>query len=157
MGYERTDQGDGLSDHEKFGEQSTFGSTASNTTERVEGAANEVRDRMSNAAGTVRERAGQLKATLADKLETGAEKLRQRTTDTSRVDHAVTSTKEAVAGASDRVAARMENTAEWLRGADMASIQRGIERQVKENPGRTLLVAAGLGYLLGRAFKGRES
>jgi hypothetical protein len=28
---------------------------------------------------------------------------------------------------------------------------------VKENPGRTLLVAAGLGYLLGRAFKGRES
>jgi hypothetical protein len=29
----------------------------------------------------------------------------------------------------------------------------GVERQVKEHPGRTLLVALGLGYLLGRAVR----
>jgi hypothetical protein len=29
----------------------------------------------------------------------------------------------------------------------------GIEQQVKEHPGRTLLIAAGLGYLLGKALR----
>jgi len=32
-------------------------------------------------------------------------------------------------------------------------MKSGIENQVKENPGRSLLIAAGLGYLLGKAFR----
>lgn len=104
-----------------------------------------------------RERAGQLKATLADRLETGAERLRQRTTDTPRLDKAVAVTKERVAEASDRVATRMETTAEWLRATNMASLQRRLEKQVKENPAQSLLIAAGIGFLLGRAFTGKES
>jgi hypothetical protein len=48
----------------------------------------------------------------------------------------------------------MEATADWLRDADIDGIKTGIERQVKEHPGRTLLIAAGLGYLIGRAFRG---
>jgi hypothetical protein len=28
-----------------------------------------------------------------------------------------------------------------------------VERQVKDHPGRTLLVALGVGYLLGKAFR----
>jgi ElaB/YqjD/DUF883 family membrane-anchored ribosome-binding protein len=51
----------------------------------------------------------------------------------------------------------METTAEWLRAANMASVQRRLEKQVKENPARALLIAAGIGYLLGRAFKRKES
>lgn len=103
------------------------------------------------------ERAGQLKATLADKLETGAERLRRKTTDTAKLDKAVAITKERVAEASDRVATRMETTAEWLRDANMASVQRRLEKQVKENPARAMLIAAGIGFLLGRAFKRKES
>ena len=37
--------------------------------------------------------------------------------------------------------------------ADLDSLKSGIERQVKEHPGRTLLIAAGLGYLLGKAVR----
>lgn len=157
MEYGRNDEIGGVSDHQKFGEGSSFGGAEGNAAEHIKGAANEIEDRVSDAAGTVRERAGQLKATLADKLENGASSLRQRTSDTRKVDNAVTSTKQVVAGASDRVATGMENTAQWLRGADLGSIQQGLEKQVKENPGRTLLIAAGVGYLLGRALKGRDS
>lgn len=106
---------------------------------------------------SARERAGQLKATVADRLETGAGRLRQRTTDTAKLDRAVARTKEKVAEARDSVATRMETTAEWLRAANMASVQRRLEKQVKENPARALLIAAGIGYLLGRAFKRKES
>ena len=47
----------------------------------------------------------------------------------------------------------MEATANWVRDADLDSLKTGIERQVKEHPGRTLLIAVGLGYVLGKAFK----
>jgi ElaB/YqjD/DUF883 family membrane-anchored ribosome-binding protein len=32
-------------------------------------------------------------------------------------------------------------------------MKHGIEQQVRDHPGRTLLIAAGLGYLIGKAFR----
>jgi hypothetical protein len=58
-----------------------------------------------------------------------------------------------VAQVSDKVAGGMQATADWLREADLDGLKTGIENQVKEHPGRTLLIAAGLGYLIGRAFR----
>ena len=52
-----------------------------------------------------------------------------------------------------RLAGGMQSSAEWLREADLDNMRVGIERQVRENPGRSLLVAVGLGYLLGKAFR----
>jgi hypothetical protein len=54
---------------------------------------------------------------------------------------------------SDRVSRGMSATADWLRDRDLEGMRTGIERQVKEYPGRSLLIAAGLGYLLGRAMR----
>lgn len=156
MRYEDGQQTGGFSDHDKFGETSKFGNAASNAADSADRAASSVSDAVKNAEQTVGERAGQLKDSLADNLDTGADSLRRRTTDTKALDSAVSATKDKVASASDRVATGMEQTADWLRSADMASIQRGLEKQVKENPGRTLLFAAGIGYLLGRALKGKE-
>ena len=56
----------------------------------------------------------------------------------------------------DKVASGMQSTADWLRSADMQSIQQSVERQVRENPGRTLLVALGLGYVLGKVLGGNK-
>lgn len=117
----------------------------------------EVYDRLESPAGSIGERAVQLKAQLADKLESGAEKLRERSTDTAKIDDAIATAKSQVADAGDRVASGMEKSAEWLRDANMSSIKQGLERQVKENPGRTLLIAGAIGYLLGRAFKGKDA
>ena len=149
MEQENNDQMGGSSDHEKFGETSSFA-------EKTPGAP-QVYDKVDETAETLRERAVQLKTSLADKLESGADKLRKRSTDTDKLDEAIATTKVKVADASERVASGMEQSAEWLRSANMKSFQQGLERQVKENPGRTLLIAGAIGYLLGRAFKGKDA
>ncbi|MBA2683509.1 MAG: hypothetical protein H0U66_03330 [Gemmatimonadaceae bacterium] len=147
MEEQLNDQSANASDHEKFGETGTFAGAADQ----------HVYDKVVESAETIRERAVQLKTSLADKLETGAGKLRQRSSDTGSIDGAIATTKERVADAGDRVASGMEKSAEWLREADMPSFKRGLERQVKENPGRTLLIAGAIGYLLSRAFKGKDA
>jgi ElaB/YqjD/DUF883 family membrane-anchored ribosome-binding protein len=149
MEQRNSDQVSGRSDNDEGGETSSFGATPT--------VDSRVYDRTRENPETMRERAVQLKTQLADKLETGATKLRKRSSDTEKLDDAIATTKERVADAGDRVASGMEKSAEWLRSANMTSFQQGLERQVKENPGRTLLIAGAIGYLLGRAFKGKDA
>jgi len=117
----------------------------------------EVHDEVEESAETLRERAVQLKTQLADKLETSAGRLRRRASDTAKIDDAIAMTKEKVVDASDRVANGMERSADWLRNANLSAVQEKLEREVRENPGRTLLIAGAIGYLLGRAFKGKSA
>ncbi|HEY8793841.1 MAG TPA: hypothetical protein VIM15_02770 [Gemmatimonadaceae bacterium] len=149
MEQENNDQVSGRSDREKSGDTSSFGATPTVDPR--------VYDKTKETAETIRERAVQLKTQLADKLETGATRLRKRSSETGKLDDAIATTKEKVADAGDRVASGMEKSAEWLRSANITSFQQGLERQVKENPGRTLLIAGAIGYLLGRAFKGKDA
>jgi len=118
------------------------------------------RENLADVGPSVRERTGHVKDSLADALETGAEKLRQRAgAPTGQL--AVPAQGASVAIAHDgrvatvtnKVAVGMDRTAGWLRQTDLDSVKNGIERQVKEHPGRSLLVAAGVGYLIGKAFK----
>jgi hypothetical protein len=104
--------------------------------------------------GQVKDKARELQSTLADRLDAGAEKIRQRNqnaplagaTDAGNV---AVSTERA-ANVQDSVARGMQKSADWLRNGDLKA---DIERQVRENPGRTLLIALGLGYVLGKAFR----
>lgn len=43
---------------------------------------------------------------------------------------------------------------DWVKQADLEGIKTGIEAQVRSNPTRSLLVALGVGYLLGRVMRG---
>jgi hypothetical protein len=120
-----------------------------------------IADQSSTRAG-VREK-------LADVLESGAERLRERGAkgDDANPDRSAATFAGVTGGGSvsvetdgvdaahvtDRVAGGMDSAATWLREADIAGLKQGIERQVKEHPARTLLIAAGIGYLLGRAFR----
>lgn len=106
---------------------------------------------------------------LADVLTSSAERLRERGTkageanpDTSAATFAgvtgggtvsVETDTGGAAHVTERVAGGMDAAANWLREADIDGLKQGIERQVKEHPARTLLIAAGVGYLLGRAFR----
>jgi hypothetical protein len=106
----------------------------------------------------VRDRAGQVKNNIADVLEAGAERLRGRggqqlATSTAYGEGAVTTDGGRVAELGQRVAGGLQSSADWLREADLDGLRQGVERQVRENPGRTLLIAVGLGYLLGKAFR----
>jgi hypothetical protein len=58
-----------------------------------------------------------------------------------------------MADVTNQMAGGMQGAADWLRDADLDGLKTGLERQVKEHPGRTLAVAVGLGYLLGKAIR----
>ncbi len=134
--------------------------SASNTgsavgqTSKTEQAKATVQDKV----GQVKDKARELQSTLADRLDAGAEKLRQRTqsgtlasaTDTGTVSEAADSR---MANVQDSVARGMNKSADWLRNGDLKA---DVERQVRENPGRSLLIALGLGYVLGKAFRNND-
>jgi ElaB/YqjD/DUF883 family membrane-anchored ribosome-binding protein len=155
MDQDQNDRVGGMSDHEKFGESSSFGNAPAS--EPTAPGTPEVYDKVEETPASVRDRAVQMKTQLADKLETGAGRLRQRATNTKKIDDAIATTKQRVMETSDRVATGMERSADWLRSANVSSFQQGLERQVRDNPGRTLLIAGAIGYLLGRAFKGKDA
>lgn len=115
-------------------------------------------EKLGDVGSTVRERAAGAKDSLANALESGAEKLRARTNDGTMA--VAGSTGGAVAIADDKmsqvttkVAGGMESASEWLRDVDMEGMKASIEQQVKDHPGRTLLIAVGLGYLMGKALR----
>jgi ElaB/YqjD/DUF883 family membrane-anchored ribosome-binding protein len=132
-------------------------------TDRARDIAGSAQEKLADVGSTVRDRAGNLKNSLADALDSGANRLRQRGTGSqSDLAGATTSGSVAiendgrVAQVSNKVASGMESTADWLRDADLDGLRTGLERQVKDHPGRTLLIAAGLGYLIGKAFRNNK-
>lgn len=126
--------------------------------DRARSIAGSTQDRLADVGSSVRERASDLKDSLADALDSGASKLRSRASGSSSSFVGEGGTVAAghdgrMAEISNNVAGGMSSAASWLRGADIDSMKLGIEKQVREHPGRTLLIAAGLGYLIGKAFR----
>jgi hypothetical protein len=126
--------------------------------ERAKNVAGTAQDKLSDVGSTVRERAGQAKNSLADALEAGADRLRTRSGQqlagaTSYGEGSVSTESGRMTEIGQRVAGGLQSSADWLREADIDGLRQGVERQVRENPGRTLLIAVGLGYLLGKAFR----
>jgi ElaB/YqjD/DUF883 family membrane-anchored ribosome-binding protein len=110
-----------------------------------------------DAVGGAREKMAGAKDALADRLEAGADLLRQRSQGASMAAAGEGSVAvegdNRLAALGGSVATGMKGTADWLREADIESMKAGVEQQVKEHPGRTLLIALGVGYLLGKAFR----
>lgn len=138
------------------------GSQSGSLADRARDIAGNAQEKLADVGSTVRDRAGQLKDSLADALETGADRLRARADSSPSGDGQLAgagggsiamSEDGRMTQVTDRVASGMESTAEWLRDADLESLKSGLERQVKEHPGRSLLIAVGVGYLLGKALR----
>jgi len=118
-----------------------------------------VSGRVKSIASSVKQRASTIPALLADGLEAGAEKLRQQRRSASAESAATPGSSVTVANDSsitavtDTLASGMQSSAEWLRDADLDKLKSGVEKQVKEHPARSLLVALGAGYLIGKALR----
>ena len=129
--------------------------------DRAKSMASAATDRLGTVGSSVRERAGTLKDTLADALESGADKLRQQGAGGGQIAGAAATGGSAgmvaednrLAQTGNQLAGGLQASADWLRQADLDGMKAGIERQVKEHPGRTLAIAVGLGYLLGKALR----
>ena len=147
---------------ELLGGTSDVGSDFSRSTETPLGLSREtLSDRFTTAKDKASDKAGELKSTLADKLESGAGKLRQRSGGgtPSYPSFSADGSTATVSGTNDlarvgeQVAGGMEKGADWLRNNDLNSMRDSVEKEVKANPGRSLLFAAVAGYLLGKAFR----
>ena len=135
----------------------SFGTTGGAATGGSTTTGDKLRDAKSAAAdklGALKGKASNLSANLADRLEAGAEKLRQRgqTNQFAGVggETSVGATDDQMAALTNRLAGGLQGTADALRNGDLKG---SIETQVRDNPARTLLIAVGVGYLLGKAFK----
>ena len=73
---------------------------------------------------------------------------------TTTADGKLAAAKAKIGQAKEKVVDRMHATADWIKERDVEQLKGTIEQQVRDHPGRTLLIAAGLGYLIGRAFRG---
>lgn len=142
---------------------SSFGATsgtAGDATSRVQQGKEAVADKFGAVKEkvqnlNVKEKVNNLNASLADKLEAGADKLRQRSqggqlAGAGSFGATTGASDERLAQYGDKAAVGMESAAEWLRNGDLKA---SVEEQVRTNPGRTLLVALGLGYVLGKALR----
>lgn len=138
------------------------GTDAQGVADRAKSAASAAGDKLADVGSTVRDKAGNLKTTIADALESGAERLRQQAASGSGQFAGANATGGSTGAIADdnrlvqtsnQLAGGMQASADWLRDADLDGLKSGIERQVKEHPGRSLAVAVGLGYLLGKALR----
>ena len=135
-----------------------MGSEANSLADRAKSAAGTAGDKLSDVGSTVRDKAGSFKDSLADALQSGAERLRQQGGQAAGASATGGSTSmvtddSRMAQTSNQIAGGMQGAADWLRDADLDGLKSGLEKQVKDHPGRTLAVAVGVGYLLGKAFR----
>lgn len=136
-----------------------FGSTegmsgTDGVTDRARDLAGTAKERAADAGSALRDRAGSAKNSLADMLEAGANRLNSQGGSTQLAG--ATGTGSVAADGTNRLAAvagGLQGSADWLREADLDGMRSGIESQVRTNPGRSLLLAVGLGYLVGKAFR----
>ncbi|CAA9305599.1 MAG: hypothetical protein AVDCRST_MAG40-647 [uncultured Gemmatimonadaceae bacterium] len=117
---------------------------------------------VSSGLSTAKDKASTLNASLADKLEAGANKLRQNATASGSpyapsvgIDGAAAlsssgTSSDQMGQLGTRAADALQGTANFLREGD---VKASIEQQVRTNPARTLLVALGVGYVLGKALR----
>ena len=131
-------------------------SSSRSASDQTTGSGGGMTERVKSVASSVKGKASNLPAMLADGLQAGAQALRQRRTAIAGGDGS-TSTAAAdgsqIVAITDSLADGMQSSAEWLRDADIDKIKDGLETQVKEHPARTLLIALGAGYVIGKAFR----
>ena len=111
----------------------------------------QARDAAGDRLGQAKEKATELKATLADKLEQGAQSLRNQGGSQQFAGANGATVDSGMNKYAAPAAVAMERTAEFLRGE--GDLRGAVEEQVRTNPGRTLLIALGVGYMLGKALR----
>ncbi len=111
--------------------------------------------RVKSVASSVKDKASGIPSIIADGLEAGANALRHNrpTTETSGSGSVALTNDSTITAVTDTLASGMESSAEWLREADIEKLKTGVEKQVKEHPARSLLIALSAGYLIGKAFR----
>ena len=131
-------------------------SSASMGSENATTGTPDVKERISEtvteAVETVRAKTGNLQAGLADLLDSSAQVIRSRSAAATDAGNGASDGEAAgrLVQSGDATAAVLERGAMWLRENDLSDVEARLTSQLESHPTRTLLVAAGIGFLLSR-------
>lgn len=89
----------------------------------------------------------QIRSTVAEKLQSAAQTLHQKTDGS---DH-----QNELAKFGKQAANWLEHSAEYVNQIEPSQVRNDIEMQVRRNPGRSLLIAGAVGLVLGGLFRRR--
>jgi hypothetical protein len=114
-----------------------------------------ITNKLKSVGSSVKDKAAGIPGMLADGLEAGAKALRRREPVAAGTDgtSVAVPNDSSIAAVTDTLASGMQSSADWIRDADIEKLKAGVERQVKEHPARSLLIALGAGYLIGKALR----
>ena len=131
--------------------------TESGTTgDKLRGAAQNVKDKVADTAATAKQKISDVGAQAteqidskrgpaADALESAASSIHEKAGSLPG--------GETVRGVAHSAADKLESTAGYIREHDLKSMFADVEGIVRRNPGPSLLAAAFVGFLVGRAFR----
>ena len=85
---------------------------------------------------------------VAEKLKTAAATLRNKAADGNTQNNAVTQYGR-------QAATWLDSSADYVRDLDIDQIKTNVKEHVRQNPGRTLLIAGAAGLLLGALVRRR--
>jgi ElaB/YqjD/DUF883 family membrane-anchored ribosome-binding protein len=119
----------------------------------AEGSKN-IKDTLADTAAKASEKSKELGRTAMNKIEesrTSAASSLQSAADTlhQKADTSV----QAAGNFAHSTANKLESVAGYMRDHDTKQMMADVEEAVKKNPGRSILVAAAIGFLFGRAFR----
>jgi ElaB/YqjD/DUF883 family membrane-anchored ribosome-binding protein len=119
--------------------------TAPSVKERMTETANAARQKVSDAGRQATDKIDEKRGPAADALESAASTIHQRAEDLPGGEN--------VRSVAHSAAEKLESTAGYIREHDVRSMLLDVEGIVKRNPGPSLLIAAAIGFLIGRAFR----
>ena len=132
------------------------GSTTSDIADDLTDTVRNVKEKVFDTASTARQKASEVgrEATdLVDEKRGPAADALQRTASSIHEKAEDLPGGETVRNAAHSAAEKLEVTAGYIRQHDLRAMISNVEDIVKRNPGPSLLIAAALGFLIGRAFR----
>jgi ElaB/YqjD/DUF883 family membrane-anchored ribosome-binding protein len=112
--------------------------------ERISEAASQAKDKMAELGRSTADRIDQNRESAATGLESAAATLHEKADSLPG--------GEKVTNLAHTAADKISSTAEYVKRHDVNGMMADVEHLVKNNPGPSLLAAAVVGFLVGRAF-----
>ena len=126
----------------------SVGEELSNLGETVSDTATRVKDKVSDLGHSAAEKIDENREAAAGGLDQAAATLREKAGSLPGGEKA--------ANLAHSTAEKLNTTADYVRDHDVNRMMADVETLVKNNPGPALLVAAVVGFLLGRAFSSND-
>ena len=137
-----SDSSDSMKDQAKH-KMDDMSHKADEMTDKAKGMVDDGKHKAEEVAGMAHERADQGMDKAADSMDKAAEMLRQRGDEQG-------GTVGSMAGTA---ADAMESASSYLHNTDTSQLMDQLETYIRKNPTQSLLIGAGVGFILAKAFK----